>query len=644
MKKSAPASTDKPILSDIDEYLVQEGTHQRLWEVLGAHLVEYAGERGVHFCVWAPNASAVSVVGEFNGWDSTRNSMSSRGPSGLWETFVANVDEGAAYMFDVTGIDGLVRRKADPFGFGSEHPPEKASIVRDISGFGWKDQSWMEARAARNRHDAPISIYEVHLGSWRRRNAEDDRMLSYQEAATELVEYVRDLGFTHIEFMPLSEHPFDGSWGYQPVGLYAPTIRHGPPHEFRNLVEAAHIAGLGVILDWVPGHFPVDAHGLGQFDGTALYEHADPKEGYHPDWHTLIYNYGRLEVSNYLSANALYWMSEYHLDGLRVDAVASMLYRDYSRNDGEWIPNRYGGRENLEAIEFLRRMNTEVYAATPDGMMIAEESTSFPAVSRPVDAGGLGFGYKWNLGWMNDTLRYMSEDPIHRKHHHELMSQGLHYAFTENFILPISHDEVVHGKGSMFQRMPGNEWERFANLRAYYGFMWAHPGKKLLFMGCEFAQTREWAQAGALSWDEAARPLNGGVRTLIKDLNQVYRSQAALYLKDCEESGFCWVARYEASVSVFAWIRFGPEGVPPVAVVCNFTPVVRDAWTLGLPMSGCWRELINTDDAKYGGTGGNTTTTLMATATPHHGQAASANVALPPLATRLFVFEGGVNA
>jgi 1,4-alpha-glucan branching enzyme len=639
MTMGGPSGTSSPVIGDIDEYLIGEGTHKRLWEVLGSHVLEHEGQRGTHFAVWAPNARGVAVVGDFNDWDSRQNCLSSRGQTGVWETFVAGVGDGDAYMYDVIGVDGVVRRKADPLAFGAQHPPQQASIVRDISGYGWKDQEWMASRGAHNRRDAPISVYEVHLGSWRRRAAEDNRMLSYQEAAVELVEYVQDLGFTHIEFMPLSEHPFDGSWGYQPVGLYAPTIRHGPPHEFRDLVEAAHRAGLGVILDWVPGHFPVDAHGLGQFDGTALYEHADPREGFHPDWNTLIYNYGRVEVSNFLSANALYWMEEYHVDGLRVDAVASMLYRDYSRKAGEWVPNKDGGRENLEAIEFLRKTNIEVYAESPDGMMIAEESTSFPGVSHPVDAGGLGFGYKWNMGWMNDTLRYMAEDPVNRKHHHDLMTFGIHYAFSENFILPISHDEVVHGKGSMLQRMPGNEWERFANLRAYYGFMWGHPGKKLLFMGCEFAQASEWRQSGQLNWSEAEQPAHAGVQRLVRDLNHVYRTQPALHRRDCEQEGFSWIALHESDTSLFAWLRRGDDEDPPVVVLCNFTPVVREEWRCGLPLAGHWRELVNTDADIYGGSGCGNLGGVVARAQAHHGQPASAHLTLPPLATLILVYD-----
>jgi len=610
-----------------------------LWRALGAHVLEHEGEHGTHFAVWAPNARCVALVGDFNHWDPGRHPLLKLGTTGVWEIFVPGVGEGATYMYDVTGCDGIVRRKADPVGFGAQHPPQQASIVRDIGGYGWRDREWMDRRGARNRRDAPISVYEVHLGSWRRRTAEDNRMLSYREAAVELVEYVSDLGFTHIEFMPLSEHPFDGSWGYQPVGMFAPTIRHGPAHEFRDLVDAAHQAGLGIILDWVPGHFPEDTHGLGRFDGTALYEHADPREGYHPDWSTLIYNFGRAEVSNYLLANALYWMREYHIDGLRVDAVASMLYRDYSRKEGEWVPNVHGGRENLEAINFLRRTNTEVYAAEPDVMTIAEESTSFPGVSQRVDQGGLGFGYKWNMGWMNDTLRYMAENPVNRKYHHHLMTFGLYYAFSENFVLPISHDEVVHGKGSMLQRMPGNDWERFANLRAYYGFMWGHPGKKLLFMGCEFGQSGEWRQSGELAWDEAERPANAGLRRLVRDLNRCYGEQPALHRRDCEHSGFQWIALHEADTSIFAWLRRGEDGDAPIVVVCNFTPIERRDWRCGLPFAGRWRELVNSDAQIYGGSGLGNLGAVQAKDTPYHDQPASASITLPPLSTLIFVYE-----
>ena len=472
-----------PVLSDVDQYLLGEGTHKELWRVLGAHVIKHQSVKGVHFAVWAPDAKRVSVVGDFNTWDARRHAMRPSGNTGVWEIFIPDLGDGDHYKYNVLGADNVTREKADPVGFGSQHPPEKASIVRDITGYGWNDADWMKTRAARTDRSQPISIYEVHLGSWRRRYDDNGRPLSYHELARDLVSYVKYMGFTHIELLPVSEFPFDGSWGYQPVGLYAPTIRFGPPDEFRDFVNTAHAAGLGVLLDWVPGHFPTDPHGLAQFDGTALYEHADPREGFHQDWNTLIPNYGRREVKNYFVANALYWLEEYHLDGLRVDAVASMLYRDYSRNADEWVPNKDGGRENYEAIAFLQEMNIAAYGADASIMTVAEESTSFPAVSQPVHAGGLGFGYKWNMGWMNDTLRYMEKDPIYRQHDHHLMTFPIDWAFSENFILPISHDEVVHGKGSMIDKMPGTEWEKFANLRAYYAFMWTQPGKKLLVYG-----------------------------------------------------------------------------------------------------------------------------------------------------------------
>jgi 1,4-alpha-glucan branching enzyme len=566
--------------------------------------------------------------------------MRRRGSTGVWEIFIPGVGEGTHYKYRIVGPDGTVQPlKADPVGFGSQHPPENASIVRDIGGYGWKDDNWMEDRAGRDARTAPISVYEVHLGSWKRRHDEDNRMISYKEAAVELVDYVHDMGFTHIEFLPLSEYPFDGSWGYQPVGLYAPTIRHGPPHEFRDLVEAAHEKGIGIILDWVPGHFPTDPHGLGRFDGTALYEHADPREGFHQDWNTLIFNYGRVEVANYLVSNALYWLEEYHVDGLRVDAVASMLYRDYSRKEGEWVPNKHGGRENLEAIAMLQRMNTTVYGEVGGIMTVAEESTSFPGVSRPVDSGGLGFGYKWNMGWMNDTLDYIGREPIHRKFHHHQMTFGLHYAFSENFILPISHDEVVHGKGSMLGRMPGDEWERFANLRAYYGFMWAHPGKKLLFMGCEIAQSTEWNHEGEVAWELTQYPNHQGVQRLVRDLNTLYRATPALHVKDCESDGFRWIEANASEDSIYAWIRLGGPDDPPVVAICNFTPVERRDWLCGLPAAGRWREALNTDADIYGGGNRGNMGGVTATGEGHHGQPASARVTLPPLSTVILAFE-----
>ena len=590
-----------PVLGEMDEYLLGEGTHHALWKVLGAHVVEHEGVRGTHFAVWAPNARRVSVIGDFNAWDGRRHVMRRRGATGVWEIFLPLIGEGTPYKYEILGAYGERHEKADPVGFGSQHPPQTASVVRDISGYGWSDADWMASRADAQRTDQPISIYEVHLGSWRRKDG--GRPISYKEAATELVDYARDMGFTHIELLPVSEYPFDGSWGYQPVGLFAPTIRFGPPHEFRDLVNAAHKAGLGVLLDWVPGHFPTDAHGLGRFDGTALYEHSDPREGFHQDWNTLIYNYGRTEVTNFLTSNALYWLKEYHVDGLRVDAVASMLYRDYSRGDGQWIPNKDGGRENYEAIAMLQDMNRLTYGEVPGIMTVAEESTSYPKVSQPVHDGGLGFGFKWNMGWMNDTLNYIIRDPVYRRHHHHQMTFGLHYAFSENFILPISHDEVVHGKGSMLAKMPGEGWDKFANLRAYYGFMWGHPGKKLLFMGQEFAQGAEWNHDGEIDWAAIGNPLHYGVQMFVRDLNRLYRTTPALYVKDCDPAGFQWIEANDVENSVFAWIRRGNPGDPEVVVICNFTPVERSAYRLGLPQAGVWREALNSDAEAYGGGG-----------------------------------------
>ncbi|WP_102107101.1 1,4-alpha-glucan branching protein GlgB [Oceaniglobus roseus] len=630
-----------PVIGEMDEYLLGEGTHQRIWKVLGAHVMTHEGVDGTHFAVWAPNAQRVSVVGGFNHWDGRRHVMRKRGATGVWEIFVPGVGDKEVYKYEIIGPHGdLQPLKADPVGFGSQHPPENASMVRDIRGFGWQDQEWMGHREGNNARTAPIAVYEVHLGSWKRHPEEGNRPLSYIEAAEQLVDYVADMGFTHIELMPVSEYPFDGSWGYQPVGLFAPTVRHGPPHEFRNLVEAAHRKGMGVILDWVPGHFPTDAHGLGKFDGTHLYEHADPREGFHQDWNTLIYNYGRIEVKNFLVSNALYWLEEYHVDGLRVDAVASMLYRDYSRAHDQWIPNKDGGRENYEAIAMLRDTNSIVYGQQPGIMTVAEESTSFPGVSQPVDSGGLGFGYKWNMGWMNDTLRYMEQDPIHRQYHHHQMTFGIHYAFSENFILPISHDEVVHGKGSMLDKMPGDRWQKFANLRAYYGFMWGHPGKKLLFMGQEFAQPGEWRHQEQLSWGVLEDPAHRGIQNLIRDLNGLYRGYPALHVKDCDPAGFQWIELNDNQQSILSWIRRGSEHDAEIAVVCNFTPVERQGYRMGLPSTGRWREVLNTDAEVYGGSGKGNMGGVEATDTAWQGQPASAEVLLPGLSTLIFVKDG----
>ena len=625
-----------PVITPQDEYLFAEGTLTRLWKVCGAHVMEHEGARGTHFAVWAPNAARVSVVGDFNAWNGIRHVMRKRGSSGLWEIFVPGIGEGAHYKYEIVSGEGHVLPwKADPVGFGSQHPPATASVVRDISGYGWKDAEWMETRAQAQRRDAPISVYEVHLGSWRR---VDGRRMSYREAAEELIDYVAGMGFTHIELMPISEYPFDGSWGYQPVGLYAPTIRFGPPHEFRDLVEAAHAKNIGVLIDWVPGHFPTDEHGLARFDGTALYEHADPREGFHMDWNTYIYNYGRREVANFLVSNGLYWLDEYHADGLRVDAVASMVYRDYSRQAGEWVPNKDGGRENYEAISVLQRTNTLAYAEEPGIMTVAEESTAFPGVSAPVDHGGLGFGYKWNMGWMNDTLEYMAEEPINRRWHHHKMTFGLHYAFTENFVLPISHDEVVHGKGSMIRKMPGEGAEKFAHLRAYYSFMWGHPGKKLLFMGCEIAQWAEWNHDAEIDWPALQDGNHKGVQSLVRDLNRLYRDTPALHVKDCEPEGFAWLEANAADESVYAWARFGREGDEPVVVVCNFTPVER-RMRIAFPHEGRWREALNSDASLYGGGDRGNMGGVDAEAHEWNGQPASAEITVPPLAGMFFVAQ-----
>lgn len=624
-----------PVLGELDEYLLGEGRHHGLWQALGAHVIEHQGTAGTHFAVWAPNARRVSLIGDFNAWDGRRHVMRRRGATGVWEIFMPGLGDGTAYKYEILGAYGGLAQKADPVGFGAQHPPATASVVRDIAGYGWSDHGWMGTRAEAQRIDRPISIYEVHLGSWRRKDG--GRPISYREAAVELVDYAKDMGFTHIELLPISEYPFDGSWGYQPVGLFAPTIRFGPPHEFRDLVNAAHKAGLGVILDWVPGHFPTDPHGLVQFDGTALYEHADPREGFHQDWNTLIYNYGRAEVMNYLTANALYWLREYHLDGLRVDAVASMLYRDYSRAEGQWVPNKDGGRENYEAIAMLQAMNRLTYGEEPGIMTVAEESTSYPRVSRPVHEGGLGFGFKWNMGWMNDTLDYIKREPIHRKHHHHQMTFGLHYAFSENFILPISHDEVVHGKGSMLAKMPGSEWEKFANLRAYYGFMWGHPGKKLLFMGQEFAQGSEWNHDAEIDWACIGNPLHYGMQLLVRDLNAIYRATPALYAHDCDGAGFQWIEADDAAHSIYAWVRRGGPGDAEVVVVCNFTPVERSGWRMGFPQPGLWREVLNSDAEVYGGAGRGNLGRVTALPGESHGQPAHADLVLPPLSTLIFI-------
>ncbi|MBC7162621.1 1,4-alpha-glucan branching protein GlgB [Immundisolibacter sp.] len=628
-----------PVLGELDSYLLARGDHRRVWEVLGAHPRNMDGVAGVSFAVWAPNARRVSVVGPFNGWDGRVHVMRARAECGVWEIFVPGLGAGTLYKYELLGPDWApLPLKADPFAFASEHPPATSSIVAQVTA-PKAVADWDTHRAARQARQAPISIYEVHLGSWRRAGPTGDSHLSYRDLAGQLVDYVRDLGFTHIELLPITEHPFEGSWGYQPTGLYAPTSRHGTPDDFAHFVQRCHEVGIGVLMDWVPGHFPNDAHGLAQFDGTHLYEHHDPRQGFHPDWNTLIYNFGRAEVANFLLGSALYWLGQYRIDGLRVDAVASMLYLDYSRKAGEWVPNRHGGNENLEAVDFLRRLNETCYGTHPGAITVAEESTAWPAVSRPTYLGGLGFGYKWNMGWMHDTLDYMAKDPIHRRFHHDRLTFGLLYAFSENFILPLSHDEVVHGKGSLLTRMPGDRWQQFANLRAYYGFMWTHPGKKLLFMGGEFAHEREWSHQRSLDWHLLDQPEHAGMQRLVRDLNTVYRALPALHEKDCDPAGFAWLDANDPDQSVLSYLRRGSEPQALAVTVCNFTPVVRERYRVGVPRPGWWREHINTDASCYAGSGVGNQGGVASEPVPWHGHAQSVCLTLPPLATVILAPE-----
>jgi 1,4-alpha-glucan branching enzyme len=630
-----------PVLGELDVWLLGEGTHLRPFEVLGATQRVLLGVAGTSFAVWAPNASQVSVVGDFNHWDARCHPMRLRRECGVWEIFLPGVIAGAKYKYQLRAADGRVLpQKADPYALQSELRPATASVVARMPAVVPPS----EARRRANALDAPVSIYEVHLGSWRRHHdhtsGPDGRYLNWDEFASLLVPYARDMGFTHIELLPVSEHPFDGSWGYQPIGLYAPTSRFGDAAGFKRFVERCHAEGLGLLLDWVPAHFPSDAHGLAEFDGTHLYEYADPREGFHQDWNTLIYNFGRTEVSNFMVANALYWLERYDVDGLRVDAVASMLYRDYSRQAGEWVPNVHGGRENLDAIAFLKRMNEIVGTERPQAVTLAEESTAFPAVSRPVHAGGLGFHYKWNMGWMHDTLQYMQRDPIHRRHHQGEMSFSLVYAFNENFVLPLSHDEVVHGKGSMLTKMPGDRWQKFANLRAYYGYMFGHPGKKLLFMGCEFAQEREWNHDRSLDWHLLDDPLHDGVRKLLRDLNALYRATPALHERDFTPDGFEWLDHQDAEKSVLSFVRRGEADDALVVVVCNFTPTPHRAYRVGVPRPGVYRECLNTDSEHYGGSNvGTPLGAATAQPVPLHGRAQSIVIDLPPLATVMFEWK-----
>jgi 1,4-alpha-glucan branching enzyme len=627
-----------PVLGPMDDFYSAEGTHLRLFDRLGAHAMVHGGVAGVAFAVWAPSAERVSVVGDFNSWDGRRHVMRHRLGSGMWEIFLPELPIGTIYKFEIVGVDGtLLPLKADPFAFASELRPKTASRVADPTPFPWSDGGYLKARAARDLRRSPVSIYEVHLGSWRR--GPDNRFLTYDELAGELVPYAADLGFTHLELLPITEHPLDMSWGYQPTGLFAPTARFGDPAGFARFVDRAHAAGLGVILDWVPAHFPVDPHGLGHFDGTALYEHADPRRGFHPDWNTAIYNFGRKEVAAFLINSALFWLERYHLDGIRVDAVASMLYLDYSRKPGDWIPNEMGGNENFEAIEFLRRMNIAAYGKNAGIVTVAEESTAWPGVSQPVDTGGLGFGFKWNMGFMHDTLRYLSREAVHRRFHHDDITFGLLYAFSENFVLPLSHDEVVHGKGALLRKMSGDDWQKFATLRAYYAFMWAYPGKKLIFMGDEFAPWDEWDAERGLDWQLLSGEPHAGMQKLIRDLNAAYRAMPALHGRDCEGEGFEWLIADDKENSVFAWLRKAGNA-PMVAVVTNFTPVPRDGYVLPLPRAGRWREAINTDASHYWGSGRGNLGGVDADPVGWGGRPARATISLPPLATLVFVAEG----
>ena len=624
-----PYRFDSP-LGELDRHLMSEGTHLRLYEKLGARPLTLQGVNGVHFAVWAPNAQRVSVVGPFNQWDGRRHLMRVHPDNGVWDIFIPGLQAGELYKYEIMSRKGgLLPLKADPFARRSEPPPGNASIVPANREMNWTDQDWLVQRHSRTALDAPMAIYEVHLGSWRRRADENKRWLNFHELADELVPYVKDMGYTHIELLPVSEFPYDGSWGYQPIGLYAPTWRFGEPRDFKVFVDRCHREGIGLILDWVPAHFPRDAHGLGYFDGTHLYEHADPRQGAHKDWGTLIFNYGRNEVVNYLLANALFWLEEYHIDALRVDAVASMLYLDYSRQPGEWVPNAHGGNENLEAVDFLRRMNEFVHAH--GGVTMAEESTAWPMVSRPVYLGGLGFSYKWNMGWMHDTLGYFKQDPVHRRFHHEKLTFGMLYAFSENFILPLSHDEAVHGKGSILARMPGDNWQRFANLRLYYTFMYGHPGKKLLFMGGEFGQRREWNYNAELDWHLLEDPLHAGVQKLVRDLNRLYQGIPALYEQDCVPSGFEWIDCTDNLQSVIAFIRRAKDADDYVVIVCNFTPIIRQHYRIGVPHAGVYRERLNSDALDYGGSGVGNFGQITTDSVSAHGRPYSLDLTLPPL-------------
>ena len=628
------------LLSDFDLYLMGEGRHYDTYEKLGAHIQTLEGVRGVHFAVWAPSARRVSVVGDFNRWDGRVNLMRARGSSGIWEFFAPELDEGAIYKYEIVAPNGTVLPlKADPYGFRSELRPNTGSVVARLDNYAWGDAAWMAGRAQKNWFESPLAIYEVHLGSWRRVPEEGDRWLSYSEIADQLIPYVKELGYTHIELLPIMEHPYDGSWGYQTLGYYAVTSRFGTPAQFMEFVDRCHVAGIGVILDWTPAHFPRDAHGLAQFDGTHLYEHADPRQGAHPDWGTLVYNYGRNEVQNFLISNALFWLDKYHIDGLRVDAVASMLYLDYSRKPGEWVPNPFGGRENLDAIAFLKRLNEVAHGRFPGILTIAEESTAWPSVSRPTYLGGLGFSLKWNMGWMNDTLNYFSADPVYRKYEHNKLTFSLLYAFTENFVLPLSHDEVVHGKNSLLHKMPGDMWQQFANLRLLFAYQYAHPGKKLLFMGNEIAQRAEWSEARSLDWHLLQFDLHQGIHRFVADLNRLYAAEPALHQVDFDWRGFEWIDCNDADNSVFSFLRRGKDPNDLFVIVLNGTPVIRENYRIGLPQPGFYREVLSTDAASYGGSNVGNLGGVRAESEPWMGRPCSARLILPPLAAVYFKLQ-----
>ncbi|WP_443191422.1 1,4-alpha-glucan branching protein GlgB [Pseudomonas indica] len=616
-----------PLLGEMDLYLFAEGNHRDLGHCLGAQPMTIEGVEGVRFAVWAPNARRVSVVGHFNSWDGRRHPMRLRYPAGVWELFIPRLGPGEPYQYEILGPNGLLPLKADPVALATEAPPGTSSVVAQPLDFAWNDQAWMQQRASRQAANSPMSIYELHAGSWRRESGE---VYNWRELAERLIPYVIDMGFSHIELLPIMEHPFGGSWGYQPLSMFAPSGRYGTPQDFAAFIDACHVAGIGVILDWVPAHFPTDEHGLARFDGTALYEYEHPFEGFHQDWDTYIYNLGRTEVHGFMIASALHWLRQFHIDGLRVDAVASMLYRDYSRKEGEWIPNRYGGRENLEAIEFLRHLNDVVALETPGALVIAEESTAWPGVTQATEEGGLGFSYKWNMGWMHDTLKYMAEDPVHRSYHHDKMTFGLIYAFSERFILPISHDEVVHGKRSLLDKMPGDRWQKFANLRAYLSFMWTQPGKKLLFMGCEFGQWREWNHDTELDWYLLNYGEHQGVQRLLRDLNRLYNQEPALYERDCEPGGFQWLIGDDRANSVYAWLRWSSTG-HPLLVVANFTPVVRHGYRVGVPLAGHWMEVLNSDAECYAGSNVGNAGGVLTDIIESHGESVSLSLNLPPL-------------